>query len=101
MVRIDTITFGIHPDVLPLLGKSVCVIKETFSFCKRHSGVHIIECVRIIKEVCGNPDHLCHDSKLKKDLGCWITITGPGGGNFQLSYKQFEEIYKRFRPTVR
>ncbi len=96
------ITFGIHPKVVPLKGRSVILISETFTFCHQHWPSHRDECFRIIKEVCGeNLGQLSHTSELDMNLGCWVTLAGLDGGNFQLPYEAYEKIVQQFRPTVR
>jgi len=95
------IVFGIHPEVLAKMGKPVVVISQKFCFCEDHWRVYRDKCLRIIMNVCGGHiEGLSHDSKLAEGLGCWVTITGPGGDNFQLPYDAFERIYREFSSIV-
>ena len=96
------IVFGIHPEVVEKIGKPVVVISETFYFCRLHWLAHRKECLLIITKVYGgNIEELSHVSELKEGLGCWITLAGLGGDNFQLPYEVFEKIYRQFTRTVR
>lgn len=98
---LSRIVFGVHPDVFTKMGKPVVVISQTFCFCKEHWLFYRDACLCLIAEACGGDiGGISNSSTLAEGLGCWITLLGPGGGNYQLPYGMFEGIYLYFFSLV-
>jgi hypothetical protein len=96
------VVFGVHPEIMPKIGRPAVVQLHNFHFCNKcRPWYETLISILIIKHTCLKLDNICSDPELHDNLGCWITIVdilgGPPPRNFQLDYDTFEPIYKDFR----